>query len=304
MKRSFAIILFLTTLLLHIGAQAMADAYTVENVPNVRLSDVRQYVSDPSGILSVSSRDTINAVCAQVERKSGVETAVVMLPSIGDADEFDFAQSLFERWGIGKKAKDNGVLVLFVMDKHVVRIHTGYGVEGVLPDAICKRIQQRYMIPAFREGNWDKGMVEGVGAMCKILQNEESAPASSADDDDFDAFFMLTAIVIGTIFFIIILGRKNSRCPHCRKHSLQKMSRQQLRLSTGRRVVRTTYMCRNCGKIVVRDTPIDNDNGSNGAAAAMGFILGSMLGGGRHGGGFGGTFGGGSSGGGGASSRW
>ena len=296
--------LFLATLLAHIAAQTVANAYTVETVPNVRLSDVRQYVSDPSGILSSSSRDTINAICAQAERRSGVETAVVMLPSIGDADEFDFAQTLFERWGIGKKAKDNGVLVLFVMDKHVIRIHTGYGLEGVLPDAICKRIQQRYMIPAFSEGKWDEGMVEGVRAMGKILQNEEPDATSTKGESDDSGYYIVGAIVVGFILLVVLLRRETTRCPRCRKRQLHKINSEKLRLSTGRRVIRDTYMCLECGEIVHRDTPIDTDNGSDGAAAATGFLLGSMLGGGHRGGSFGGTFGGGSSGGGGASSRW
>jgi uncharacterized protein len=304
MKRLLVITAFLTAVLASVGAQGKAGAYTVETVPNVRLSDVRQYVSDPSGILSVSARDTINAVCAKVEQKSGVETAVVMLPSIGDADAFDFAQSLFRHWGIGKKAQNNGLLVLFVMDSHIVRFHTGYGLEGMLPDATCKRIQQRYMIPAFREGNWDLGMVQGVRALGSILQNEEPASASDDDEDGFAGFLVLVAIVVGTIIFIVVSGRESTRCPHCHKRSLQKMSSQRLRLSNGLHVIRTTYMCRDCGKIVVRDTPIDNDRRGNGNAAATGFFLGSMLGGGRHGGSFGGTFGGGSTGGGGASSGW
>ena len=239
-----------------------------------------------------------------MEQQSGVEAAVVMLPSIGDEEPFDFAQSLFRHWGIGKKGKDNGVLVLFVMDRRVVRFHTGYGLEGTLTDALCKRIQQRYMVPAFREGNWDKGMVEGVRAMSLVLQDEKPAAHSSGDDDTLAPFLMVLAIVVGSIIIISVVGRESTRCPHCRKRGLHKVSSERLRLSTGRRVIRTTYLCRECGKTVVRDTPIDDDNRGNGAAAATGFILGSMLGGGGRSGGFGGTFGGGDSGGGGASSGW
>ncbi len=304
MKRFILIITLFVSVLAAVVAQTDAKAYTVETVPNVRLTDVRRYVSDPSGILTPPARDSINAVCARMEQQSGVEAAVVMLPSIGDEEPFDFAQSLFRHWGIGKKGKDNGVLVLFVMDRRVVRFHTGYGLEGTLTDALCKRIQQRYMVPAFREGNWDKGMVEGVRAMSLVLQDEKPAAHSSGDDDTLAPFLMLLAIVVGSIIIISVVGRESTRCPHCRKRGLHKVSSERLRLSTGRRVIRTTYLCRECGKTVVRDTPIDGDNRGNGAAAATGFILGSMLGGGGRSGGFGGTFGGGDSGGGGASSGW
>lgn len=304
MKRLILMAALFACVLASAVAQDRTQAYTVETVPNVRLADVRQYVSDPSGILTPPARDSINAVCARMERKSGVEAAVVMLPSIGDEEPFDFAQNLFRHWGIGKEGKDNGILVLFVMDRRIVRFHTGYGMEGVLPDALCKRIQQRYMIPAFREGNWDKGMVQGVQALGSIVLKEEMSPDASGDGDSLASFLVVVAIVAGTVILISVVGHESTRCPHCRKRGLRKMGSETLRLSTGKRVIRTTYLCRECGKTVVRDTPIDRDNHGNGTAAATGFLLGSMLGGGGRRGGFGGTFGGGSSGGGGASSGW
>ena len=82
--------------------------YDVEQVPNVHLKDKRQFVSDPDNILSQSARDSINIMAMRLEMTTGIETAVVMLPTIGDADIFDFSHSLFRRWGIGKKNRDNG----------------------------------------------------------------------------------------------------------------------------------------------------------------------------------------------------
>ncbi len=84
-------------------AAGEAKQYTLQDVPNVRLSDVRQYVSDPSHILSAPARDSINAVLGRLEASTGIETAVVMLPSIGEADIFNFAHELFRQWGIGKE---------------------------------------------------------------------------------------------------------------------------------------------------------------------------------------------------------
>ena len=135
------------------------SAMTVDEVPNVHLKDARQYVTDPSAILSTAARDSINLMLGQLEQGSGIEVAVVMLPSIGNDDIFDFAHNLFRKWGIGKKKENNGLLVLFVMDQHKVRFTTGYGLEGTLTDALSKRIQMNEMVPAFKEGKWDEGMV-------------------------------------------------------------------------------------------------------------------------------------------------
>lgn len=306
--------LALTALLLVAAlAQALAEttprAYTVEAVPNVHVADRRLYTADPSGILSPSARDTINAVCARLEQQTGIESAVVLLPSIGDADVFDFAQSLFRHWGVGKKGKDNGVLVLFVADARRIRIHTGYGLEGVLTDAMCKRIQTRYMVPAFRRADWDEGMVQGVRGIYGVLHDSMRPDASSGSGDDTAAIVVLLVMVAAMIGIIFMVGWLRKRCPCCGKPALRPMATEKLRDELGRTIRRTTFVCSNCGNIVKRDEVIDDPNSRGGGnAAATGFILGSMLGGrgggGSYGGGFGGSFGGGSSGGGGAQSGW
>ena len=72
-------------------------------------------------------------------------------------------------WKVGKKSKDNGLVILLVEDQRTIRFITGYGLEGDLPDAICKRIQVKKMNPFFRNNNWDGGMVSGIQAVCARL---------------------------------------------------------------------------------------------------------------------------------------
>ena len=74
---------------------------------------------------------------------------------IGEEDCFNFCHQLLNKWGVGKKDKNNGLVILLVTDQRCIQFYTGYGLEGVLPDAICKRIQTRYMIPYLKDGNWD-----------------------------------------------------------------------------------------------------------------------------------------------------
>ena len=278
--------------------------YAVGDVPNVRREDARQYVSDPSQILSTAARDTINAVLGRLEQSTGIETAVVMLPSIGDADIFDFAHELFRTWGIGKKKSDNGLLVLFVMDQHKVRFTTGYGLEGTMTDALSRRIQTTVMVPRFKEGDWDGGMVGGVRAAAKALDGSMQPDDDGGGDGAAVAMLMLAMIVGITILMIFVMGNQQ-RCPKCHKRgALQKVHSQVMRIAgQRRRVRRTTYVCKYCGHTVTKDEPIDDGTGS---AIATGAMLGSMLGRGGSGGGgsFGGSFGGGSTGGGGATSSW
>ncbi len=280
--------------------------YAVGDVPNVRLMDARQYVSDPTKILSPVAHDSINAILNRLEQSTGIETAVVMLPSIGEDDIFDFAHELFRKWGIGKKKSDNGLLILFVMDQHKVRFTTGYGIEGTMTDAMSKRIQMQQMVPRFKEGDWDGGMVAGVRMAAKVLDGSMEPEADDEDDGMVGAIAILVMIVGGAIFFIYLMGEQQ-RCPKCRKKGvLKKVDSNILRIASGprrgRKIRRTTYICSNCGHVVTKDENIDD----SGNAITNAAILGSMLSGGRGGGGgsFGGSFGGGSTGGGGSTSSW
>ena len=304
--------LLIAALLFVFTATAAAETkqYTIDDVPNVRLSDVRQYVTDPSAILSATARDSINAILGRLEKSTGIETAVVMLPSIGDEDIFDFGHELFRKWGIGKKKSDNGLLILFVKDQKKVRFTTGYGIEGTMTDAMSKRIQTTLMIPRFRNGNWDGGMVSGVRAVAKTLDGSMQAEEDNGEDDISTIMITLLAIVVTMLIFIYAMGSLQ-RCPKCKKRSaLRKVKEQHLVVKDQngrivRRILRTTYICKYCGNTVTKDSD-ENDNGN---AMATGAILGSMLGGGNRGGsgfggGFGGSFGGGSTGGGGATSGW
>lgn len=289
------------------AGDSVKEYKSVDDVPNVRLTDVRRYVTDPSNILAPAATDTINAILGRLEKSTGIETAVVMLPSIGENDIFDFSTSLFRKWGIGKKKSDNGLLILFVMDQHKVRFATGYGIEGTMTDAMSKRIQTQYMVPAFKQSDWNKGMVDGVRAAAKVLDGSMEPEAADSDTDTSDLLFSI-GIIIGVILLVMFVSSIKQRCPKCRKRSAMKqMGVEVLRVSTGKgkrkRIRRTTYVCQYCGHIMTKDEDIDDNSGS---AAAGGAILGSMLGSGGGGGGgsFGGSFGGGSTGGGGSTSDW
>ena len=285
------------------------SAMTVDEVPNIHLKDARQYVTDPSAILSTAARDSINLMLGQLEEGSGIEVAVVMLPSIGNDDIFDFAHNLFRKWGIGKKKENNGLLVLFVMDQHKVRFTTGYGLEGTLTDALSKRIQMNEMVPAFKEGKWDEGMVKGVRATVAILKGEVAADQYGANGNDeelttFDVIAISMVFII--IILVIVLACRDKKCPKCKKHAMKTVSTQRLKIALGhgrvKRIIRTTYVCQNCGHQITHDTDDNDDDKLNAALAAASIARMAMRG--SSGGSTGGSFGGGSTGGGGSTSGW
>ena len=152
-----------------------AGEYTVQTVPNPITADAHTFVSNPDGILKPEYVQQMNVLIDSLRSKTGAEIAVAAVTSIGQADYNMFANELFKAWGVGAKNKDNGVLILFVLDIRKVKIEVGYGVEGVLTDAACKDIIEENMIPEFKAGNYDAGLVAGLNQISKIIRKEPVA---------------------------------------------------------------------------------------------------------------------------------
>ena len=167
-------ILYITLLFCAYLANASAVEYDdVKLVPNPKTANANAFVSNPDGILSNATVEMLNSQLHLLEQETSAELAVVAVNSIGSQEIEDFANTLFNYWGIGKSDKDNGVLVLFVLDQRAIRFEIGYGLESVLPDAICKRIQMQVMIPEFKNGNYDAGILEGVKAAESYIREED-----------------------------------------------------------------------------------------------------------------------------------
>jgi len=166
MKKIFAGLIILLSLSLS-GA-----VYNLENIPNPKQLDNRNYVSNPDGIIRSESAHQINIMLDSLEKATRTEVAVVLVASIGDDNIELFATDLFKHWGVGKAKEDNGLLILFVLDQRAIRFETGYGIEGVMPDAQASRIQNQSMFPHFKTGNYDEGFLKGMEHVVAVLKQE------------------------------------------------------------------------------------------------------------------------------------
>jgi uncharacterized protein len=294
-NRALSVLLLLLCFL----SSAEAKVYRVKDVPMVHLADRTRYVSNPDGILSPSSVATIDSLLLALEERTGIEVLVAVLGDIEGGDCFDFAYRLGKENGVGRKESDNGLVVLLSTGERCVQFATGYGLEGVMPDAICKRIQQQYMVEHFAGGNWDTGMVAGMRAVCGVLDGSMESPGDEDSEGELIALAIFITMIFGGLAVIIFAVWHGSRCPNCGKHNIQRVDSRIVTEITGRRKLETTYVCKNCGHTFKRSS----DNiGSHGGGSRGGMIIGG--GGFGRGGGFGGSFGGGSFGGGGAGSRF
>ena len=134
-----------------------------------------QYVGHVNDFAEVISRDEeakIITLARAVEQSTTAEIAVVTLPTIAPLDIDLYSVKLFERWGVGKKGKDNGVLIILAMKERKWRIETGYGLEGALPDVLCSEIGRNVMVPYFKQGQFGKGLLAGTMSVAERIGRE------------------------------------------------------------------------------------------------------------------------------------
>lgn len=156
----------------------LALALNVKDVPNPKQSQ-NGWVTDMANVLSSETEADINRLLSNLEAVNGSEIAVVTVPeTTPSATPKEFATALFNYWGIGKKGRDNGILLLIAKGDRRVEIETGYGVEDVLPDALVGNIINQKITPQFKQGNFDRGALDGTKALVTVLEGEVSNSTS------------------------------------------------------------------------------------------------------------------------------
>jgi uncharacterized protein len=222
------------------------QVYSVKDVPNVQLADGRRFVSNPDGILSAEAVRQIDANLYRLKAERKAQIAVVVVQSIGYADPKQFATELFNTWHIGERRADNGLLILLATNERAVEIETGYGLEGTLGDIRLSQILEQYMFPAFREGDWDGGMLAGVNTITSILDGEQPAGISGENGGE-DLFVGVMFAIFGFMSIIVIaLFASRKRCPRCHKG---KVVQQSSKLVSDTKLTKTyeiTYHCNHC----------------------------------------------------------
>ncbi len=191
------------------------------DVVNVHVQNRTRYVSDMANVMSASARQQADSLLAQMWRETSAEPVVVIVPNLDGADENDYATDLFKLWGIGKNDKDNGVLMLISIDDRRAVIRTGYGAEGVLPDAICATILRNDLFPRFRQADYDGGILASLTTMAKVMTSDEAreelmsaqandANAAADDTDEFFSFYLGFCAMMAMVMLIVVVVNYSS----------------------------------------------------------------------------------------------
>jgi len=145
------------------------------------------YVNDYANILSDGTKDKLTALFAEIENKTTSQLAVLTIDTLSPLDIETYAVKLFEKWGIGQKGKNNGVLILVAVKDRAVRIEVGYGLEGAIPDALADNIIKKTMVPFFKNGDYDTGVLQAAAAISKLIAGEYNVDISELDNIKIEA---------------------------------------------------------------------------------------------------------------------
>jgi uncharacterized protein len=136
---------------------------------------IRAWVNDLAGVIDEGTRARLSALLEAHERTTSNEVVVVTVASLRGLTRQAFANRLFNAWGIGKKGKNNGVLLLVAPNEREAQFEVGYGLEPVLTDGMCGEITRQDMIPFFKRGDYPGGILAGMTRLTSLLGSPRRA---------------------------------------------------------------------------------------------------------------------------------
>lgn len=162
-------------------------------------------VNDMAGMMTPTQQDELEALLLNYDQTTSSQITIVTIRNLGDHDIAEYAIELFNRWGIGQKGKNNGVLILAASENRKMWITTGLGMEGVLTDALAGRIVRNEMVPQFKAGNYYLGFKNAANAIIAATKGEytrEDVPGG--DGAQGIPIFIIVLIIF--IIIVIVLG--------------------------------------------------------------------------------------------------
>lgn len=196
--------------LLFVGLVVVVAARAAEVIPPMPAA----YFNDYAGIVAPAAARQLDAELKQFERNTSNQIIVAIYPKLqSDSSVEDYTVRVAQKWGVGQKGRDNGAVLFLFQESHDIRIVPGYGLEGSLPDALCKRIVEDEIIPRFRQGDFTGGLQAGVHAMLAATKGEYKGTGHTVGDrsgrnQTRPSFFIIFIIIL--VIISLIRGRRNT----------------------------------------------------------------------------------------------
>jgi uncharacterized protein len=172
----------------------------------------RDYVVDLAGVIKSDVKNRLNASLQELEQKTTSQVLVLTIQSLDGQSIEEFAFNIKEKWKLGQKRKDNGVLIVVSLKDRKYRVEVGYGLESVLPDSLVGSIGREYLAPYFRQGDYSTGIYAGTVAVIRTIATREGVRVTdgilptgtreSRADKPLGAF---STVIIGIFILIAVI---------------------------------------------------------------------------------------------------
>ncbi|MEM6642349.1 MAG: YgcG family protein [Bacteroidota bacterium] len=179
------------------------------------IPELKKRITDELGLLSADQQRSISAQLTALESRKGSQVAVLIIDSTEPETIEQYSIRVVDKWKLGRKDVDDGVLLLVAKGDRNVRIEVGYGLEGAIPDAYAKRIISNIIIPHFRDGDYYLGIEEGLEAITALIDGEElpqitqtSYRSSRNENESFGLFLAIVALIFGVFIAKALLTKK------------------------------------------------------------------------------------------------
>ena len=153
----------------------LADGESIRILPTLN-----EPIIDQANILSASEKQQISARILKLNEQAKAQIGVVIVPTTGQEDIFDFAMRVAEQWKLGSEKQDNGLLMVIAINDRRIQIATGYGLEGILPDIVASRIIRNNITPYFKQNQFAQGIDAGLAEIENILNMDPEIAAQAA----------------------------------------------------------------------------------------------------------------------------
>ena len=169
-------------------------------------------VNDLAHLLQPAEAEALENKLVAYNDSTSSQIAIVTVANLDGDDIADYGQKLYEAWGIGRKGKNNGILILVAQQEHQARIQTGYGLEGAVPDALAKRIISNTLVPAFRQNQYYAGLDKGTDELIALAKGEYQADPADArsqgqSDGSGSGFPFWVIVLVLVVVFTMLRNR-------------------------------------------------------------------------------------------------
>ena len=182
-----------------------------------------QWFTDAAGLLDASAAGALNQKLAAFEQRSGAQFLIYVFPSLEQEAMEDFTIRCAERWKVGNKKYDNGLILFVFVKERKLRIEVGYGLEPTITDAFSSRVIRDYIAPHFKDGDYAGGLNAGADAVIALIEKKEpplapvsgSGSAAPVRPGASDGVALVILLIIFFVFILPMLRRRGGGCGGC-----------------------------------------------------------------------------------------